>query len=191
MNKIIKIPFALQKKRLMSTIETLCMTYMLLVGSSSCSQKIEDIEKIPFAEYSLDGENPPNKAYLLYPYWVVDEDNMSYKSFGCSIFTDSSADYLNKVLLINSNEELGKYIVCTDVAIDFSKHSLLLARVNTSPNPGYLVNTTLYKKGGFYILNIEVNYFEISGLPGLTVAILTPKIKNETTIALKIDEIKN
>ena len=187
MNKIIKIPFARQKKRLKSTIETLCMTCMLLVGSSSCSKEpIEipfDVIEIPFLGYSV----------TVYP--------------SGSIFIERIQGFweekLNKgrVTIVNSSEELGKCIPDNykDIGIDypdidFFEHSLLLACGTTSLPSVDIISLTLYKKSfSKYTLNVKVANTEVAVASGneWATSILIPKIKNETTIALKIDEIKN
>ncbi len=78
---------------------------LALVGSvCACDEKNEPVE-IPFTEYSLDG--------TLLCEWT-------------------NLDYDNKVIIINSNEELENYVNCMDGSnypeVDFSKYTLLLAR---------------------------------------------------------------
>ena len=92
-----------------------------------------------------------------------------------------------KSVIINSNEELEKYIGCSGgsyPAVDFSKHTLLL----TCGRSGTIrkVSGDLFKEGtGKYTLKLFVTWVQlVPGLPEWHFAILTPKIADEATITL-------
>ncbi|MCL2435784.1 MAG: hypothetical protein FWD09_06575, partial [Lentimicrobiaceae bacterium] len=97
--------------------------------------------------------------------------------------------YDEKVMIINSSEELEKYISCTEgdyPAIDFLKHSLLLVS-------GKLINgiTSITVKNlqqlssNKYELNIEVEVYS-SNLHKWNAAILIDKLSEESYVGLKV-----
>ena len=95
-----------------------------------------------------------------------------------------------KYLIINSNEELEKYIYCTNgnyPAVDFSEHTLLLTCGRSGSSPSMVSSATLHKDGtNRYTLRLVV-YLGVLGSPSeWHFAILTPKIADEATISLGI-----
>ena len=99
----------------------------------------------------------------------------------------------NKVIIINSDEKLRDYIVCTDddySKIDFSKHSLLFTSGMASSSPADVIEIRLQQiLENEYTLHLKVRP-GLLGTPGRWyVSIITPKIQNETTITLNVQQI--
>ena len=138
--------------------------FLISAGSfCSCSKKgnSEPME-IPFTEYSLVG----------------------------TLCQWTNFDYADKVIVINGNEDLGKYIDCTDggyyPGIDFSRHTLLLACGGTT-NGVREINTDFSKNAlNKYILSIMVHLNISMVAQGWHISILVPKISDEAIIILDV-----
>ena len=102
-------------------------------------------------------------------------------------------NYDNKVIIINSNNELASYIACTDgdfPAIDFSKHTLLLAS-GTATHNIYGIPKSLWQLSPTeYVLEVETRFSEIETWENIRwiVAIVTEKISKNSTIEVELDE---
>ena len=101
--------------------------------------------------------------------------------------------YDEKVMIINSSEELEKYISCTEgsyPAIDFTKHSLLLA--SGKLNKGILSITAKNLQqlsSNKYELSIEAEGYS-SILHKWNAAILVDKLSEESYVGLKVNCIE-
>ena len=117
-------------------------------------------KEIPFTEYSL--EKTPCK-------WTNFESN--------------------KVIVINSNEELSGYINCTDghyPEIDFSKHTLLLANGTTHKGISKISNHLSKLSINKYKLGIEILLNDCDVIEQWTIALITNKLIIENDIELNI-----
>ena len=136
---------------------------LLLTGiASSCKPKEPDYPiNISFTEYSLEG-------------------------ISCQW---QNLPYNEKVIIINSDEELKKYISCTEgsyPAVDFSKHSLLL--ISGKLNKGILniaMKNLQQMSSNKYELSIEVEGYN-SNLSKWYAAILVDKLSEENYVRLKV-----
>ena len=98
--------------------------------------------------------------------------------------------YDDKVLMINNNEELEKYISCAKgsyPAIDFSKNTLLLVSGKTTSgiikvNPKDLQQLSTDK----YKLNIEIDLFDNTNINYWNTALFVNKMNKENSIDLNV-----
>ena len=100
----------------------------------------------------------------------------------------------NEVIIINSDEELSDYIVCAGndhSNIDFSKHSLLLARSRATYGIHHIVIDFLQETVDNYALNVNIHTTPITYPQPWLISIVTPKIGNKTTIALNVQQIND
>jgi hypothetical protein len=105
----------------------------------------------------------------------------------------------SRVLIINSDEELKKYIEyieCADanyhLDIDFSKHTLLLVSAPTHMWVGKVnVNSFQQLSANKYKLNVEVFLGEATMGNGWTIALITNKLDIQAEIKLNITTIEN
>ena len=131
-------------------------------GLISCEK--ENPVEIPFTEYSLVGTSCQWK-------------NLNYD---------------NKLIIINSNKDLEKYVNCMDgdsyPEIDFSKHTLLLAngRTHSNVNSKNIVHLTQYSSRK-YDLEIVVRMGTGGLAEAWTLAILVPKVSSRANVTLKIE----
>jgi len=98
--------------------------------------------------------------------------------------------YDEKVIMINSSEELKKYITCTEdayPAVDFSKHTLLLL---SGKNNHSICEITAKKIQQFssdkYELNIEITLNDAVGIEEWAAAFIVKKLKEGNNIELKV-----
>jgi hypothetical protein len=109
-------------------------------------------------------------------------------------YNDSNCKYYNhegKVIVINNQEELDKYLPCRNniPEVDFSKHSLLLTSASTDISFFLINNNTLQKlSSNDYVWNIDL--FLSSGDSGSnwTNVILTKKIGSNSNVKSNIIE---
>jgi hypothetical protein len=106
----------------------------------------------------------------------------------------SNIKYDNTIIVINSKEELKKYITCevNDIPnIDFSKYTLLLA----SGKSYYYIDSfskQISKQGDTCILNVTLEVSLITDMPATWfIALLTGKLDNTTTVELKVNDGKS
>jgi hypothetical protein len=144
---------------------------IVAVGFASCGDK-EPEEKypleVPFTEYSLEGTS-------------------------CAWKTLEYGSELNpsEIAVINSNEELQNYLVCTEGSfpeIDFSKHTLILAHGGDA----YLVKPN-YKdlhqlSANRYEMRVNLLTTFLAMVSYWRVPIIVRKISNEATVELIITE---
>ena len=139
---------------------------------------------------------------------VFDDDeatNVSFSEFSLSEncqwidivkSTENAIQWMNsgKMIIINSNEELKKYIECLDnnyPDIDFSKYTLLLTS-GVTPNLVYRANINSFAElsANKYRLNIEVLMTDATMIGSWTTAILVKKLSVQSEIELNVT-IKN
>ena len=100
----------------------------------------------------------------------------------------------NEVIIINNDEKMRDYIVCTGddySKIDFSEHSLLLARGWATSGIRYL-NINFFKEAANeYTLNVSIHTNMTGVAPTWLISIITPKIDNETSITLNVQQIND
>ena len=102
-------------------------------------------------------------------------------------------DYNNKVILINSNEELEKYIDSVDAdrpVVDFSKHSLLLASGQANANVIKMHTTLIKKLNNNYTLKVEITLGVYNTMDNWDIGIITPNIPKKANINLDVQVIK-
>ena len=100
----------------------------------------------------------------------------------------------NKVIIINSEEELDKHIACsgsdTYPEIDFSKHTLLFASGSTSYGVSN-VSGKVYYISGKYVLNVEVLLNDTTAISNWKIALLIDKLDAKSKVELNINIIRN
>jgi len=118
---------------------------------------------------------------ILFTEYSLEETSCQWESF----------EY-NKIIIINSDEELREYVVCTEdnySQIDFSEHSLLLVRG---------MCTTGIEEIGFKFFKdtaheytIDVTIFRLMTMQPIPwlISIITPKIDNDAAITLNVQYI--
>ena len=141
-------------------------TTLLLILAGFFSSCAKEETGIPFTEYSL----PETGCW-----WV------NFKS--------------GKVTIVNSNKELERYINCSNdgkyPAIDFSKHTLLLAKGVTPVGVGYCIAKSLQQlSAGKYVLNIEVKLGDSHAPDIWHIALITSKLHGTSNIKLNVTTIK-
>ncbi len=136
---------------------------LALVGSvCACDEKNEPVE-IPFTEYSLDG--------TLLCEWT-------------------NLDYDNKVIIINSNEELENYVNCMDGSnypeVDFSKYTLLLAKGRATSGIADIAKRFIKVAENNYSFNIDITLNMNTVAPLWTAGILISKISLDAIVLLNV-----
>ena len=100
-----------------------------------------------------------------------------------------------KVMIINSDEEMRKYLLChmdhnDYYAIDFSKQSLLLAgSVASSGIYDIRIKSMQKLDNNQYELDVVINLNAIPEPLGWDIAVLTNKLREDTHIELKVTEL--
>ena len=100
----------------------------------------------------------------------------------------------NKGIIINSDEKLQNYIVCADddySKIDFSEHSLLLVRVGATSGIRYIDINFFKETANEYTLNVLIHTDMTAVAPGRLISIIVPKIDDEVTITLNVQQIED
>lgn len=120
---------------------------------------------------------------------------ISFKEYSLSETSCQWKDFAsNQVIIINSDEKLSDYIVCIDndySKIDFSKHSLLLARGVATNGIRYIDIEFLQESVNSYTMNVNIHTFMTMEAPPWLVSIVTPNIDNEATITLNVQQIND
>jgi len=135
------------------------LSAVLLILAGGCFSCKKETE-IPFTEYLLDETSC---------YWTNFE--------------------LDKVIIVNNDEELRDYMVCADFEysqIDFSKHSLLLVRGQATSGIRHIDISLLKNTSNRYTLNVIIRTNATAVAPYWVVSIITPKIDDETAIRLNV-----
>ena len=147
------------------TVAMLCLILTGLFWVAGCKKddKKEDSypRDIPFTEYSLE---------------ICQWTNLAYD---------------DKVILINSDEELENYIICTDEnysKIDFLEYSLLLARGVSSNGIRHIDINFSKDTVNEYALNVIIHKDLTTVAQPWLISIITPKIGNEATIILNVQQ---
>ncbi len=143
------------------------LTVMLLLlagGLGSCDKDENNPTEIPFTDYSLEGTSCR---------WT----NLGYDE---------------KVIIINSDEELKNYIACEGENypdIDFSQSTLLLASGYTSGVIQSYATTFLQNPESGYTLKVSLYVGIIDVMVKWQVPIRIQKISNIENVVLKIETI--
>jgi hypothetical protein len=157
------------------TIKTLCAIFFGLFLATSCVEPEEPIKPkppidnptnypidIPFTEYSLEETQCQ---------WT----NLSYN---------------DKVIIINSKEELEKYIECVSgsyPAIDFSKNSLLLVSSKTYCGTSIIAVKKLQQlSSNEYKLDIEITLNDDIAVESWNKALIIEKLSKESDVELNV-----
>ena len=135
---------------------------LFLAGAFACTEKEQGSESVPveFTEYSLEGTE------------------CQWKNLNQS----------EKVIIINSNEDLRKYLTCTDgdcPIVDFSKYTLLLASGTSSAGIEALYSEWLSTTDKF-VLNIEITQNYATVVDEWTVAFLVNKTEWNAQIDVEV-----
>lgn len=100
----------------------------------------------------------------------------------------------NQVVIINSAEEMAKYIACTDgnyPAIDFSKHTLLLAGGSTTNGVSAISKRLQQLSSKQYTLDVEITLDDTTIIQDWAIAIVTKKMSGRDKIELNTVIINN
>jgi hypothetical protein len=95
--------------------------------------------------------------------------------------------YNGKIIIINSNKEMEKYVECSNgsyPAIDFSKYTLLLASGGTGNGISKIDKTITQIAANKYTLKVIVHLNFAMVVQTWTISILIPKVSNNTTVVL-------
>jgi len=146
-----------------STLKTLCFVLIVLSSIVGCKKDKESINNISFTKYSLEETSC---------YW----ENLNYDE---------------KVIAINSNEELENYIKCMESnhpVIDFTTHTLLLVSGKTdSKITEIIVKDLLQISSNKYKLNIKITMnIDATGESKWVIALVVRKLSEDCKIALNI-----
>jgi len=143
--------------------------------------------EVPFTRYSLDN------------HWIDEGRNDPGFDAGGDKFCElccwwTNLNYNNSIIIINSEEELKKYINCSNTnypEIDFSKHTLLLAN-GRSPNTIYELSKHLLQPSkNKYRLDIEIRQTDSNGDGSWVVALIANKLSEESNVELDVTIIEN
>jgi WD40 repeat protein len=102
----------------------------------------------------------------------------------------TNLSYDGKVIIINSKEELKKYITCEEddfPDVDFSKHTLLLANGPSTNGIGKIETVLLKNTSKKYILKVTVHMGITMVAQGWCISIITPKISDKSEIKLNVE----
>jgi hypothetical protein len=147
-----------------STVSTICFVLIALYLVVGCKKDKETSSNIiSFMEYSLEG----------------------------TLCQWTNLDYDNKVIIINSEEELEKYIRCIETnhpTIDFSSHTMLLVSGKTDYEITEVLAKNLLKLSpNKYKLNIEITInTTVEDESKWIIAIIVKKLNEESVVALNV-----
>jgi hypothetical protein len=125
---------------------------------------------VPFTEYSFEEGGPGEEISAK---WV----NLPKEN--------------NTLLVINSDEELKKYVEGDYPAINFSEQSLLLAYGPTAYGATETVHSFRQLSEDKYKLSVEVILGDTTFGEGWRIAILVHKISNDSNVELNTNLIRN
>ncbi|MDH6356391.1 hypothetical protein [Parabacteroides sp. PF5-9] len=164
----------------------LMITHVACDGNNESGQEIKKEEE---QEQEQEPEKEPEKG--------VDVSFAEYTLEGTSCqwvnlhSEDDPGGHYN-LLVINSDEELQKYIIGTDYPpVDFSKHTLLLASSRTNYGIAEIVNSLQELSVSKYKWAIEINLSDATMIENWVRAILVDKLSKESEVQLYINTIRN
>jgi len=146
--------------------------------------------EIPFEEYCIHHDHTLR-------YW--DNEGVVHEIYPCwkNLNHDFDApDYVwgGKIAVINSDEELENYLICPEdySAIDFSRHTLVLASGITAFSPIKIYDIGFIKtSANQYALKTTISTSLLCTGEYWWFAIIIPKIENESTVLLSITQKKH
>jgi len=146
---------------------------MTITGFHGRHYKHENVEKptlVPSTEYH---------------YWI---DQTYGENF--YFYLNLGSGHIGRLIVINSNCEFAKYIPFMDnsgyQAIDFTKHTLLLA-FGATPNSITYYTSYLHRYSSGYVLNIEYSEGFTFGMHYWRTAIVTDKLEEDSVIEILIN----
>ena len=98
------------------------------------------------------------------------------------------------VIVINSDNELENYIVCTDGSypdVDFSQYTLLLTRGWSTSGINHIDIAFKESTVNQYALDITIHTNMTAEAPPWWVSIVVPKMDNDAIITLNVQQINN
>ena len=137
----------------------LILTIVVMACNTSTENEENEVLELPFYEYSLEG-------FFL-----------RYENFD-----------MNKVVIINSNNELEKYFIEPNyLDIDFSKYTLMLARGAASNGiEKKKVNSLQQLSANKYKLNVEITLNDATVAEGWRIALIMSKFSEKIEIELNV-----
>lgn len=97
----------------------------------------------------------------------------------------ANLDYFGKILVIDSDKELKKYVVGDYPPVDFAKHTLLLTR-DVATNGINKINAKLTRYDDEYWLSILVKKNMTAVVQGWHLAVIIPKLSEQERVKLNI-----
>jgi hypothetical protein len=101
----------------------------------------------------------------------------------------TNLNYDNKLIVVNSNEELKSYINCSEgnySEIDFSKHTLLLANGRTNSGIHKISKHLLQLSKNEYRLDIEIRLNDATIMESWVTALIVNKLNKENNVELSL-----
>ena len=144
---------------------------LLVVMTAGCKNNEKDSNEfeIPFSEYSTENEDGIVTSGL-----DISWNNLKYD---------------NKVIIVNSSEEMKKYIpddIGNHYDIDFSKFSLLLASGKTNSGIFKRADKFWQISKNEYRLDVEIELNDATIVQSWHLALLTDKLYNDSKISLNL-----
>jgi hypothetical protein len=153
------------------TVAMLCavsLIFLLIAGCNPPEPEPEPKPEPPIIEYPIE---------ISFTEYSLAGSSCQWKNF----------NYDNKLIVINSNEELENYINCLEgnyPEIDFSKHTLLLVS-GTTPNGIVEISNRLFQlSANEYKLDVEILLNEAEMLGYWITALIVNKLNEENDIEL-------
>ena len=169
-------------KRVIKSI--MLVSILSIIAGHSCSNKNENQED----------ENPNPNEEVEYPIEIPFEE-YSLAGTSCKWADFDNSKWLptffpSAVVIINNNEELGNYIVCTDNSyptVDFSKYSFLCVSGWASGYPADVMKTRLQQiSANEYSLYLEIRP-GVAAVPGpWNISIIVSKMRQNSIVALDV-----
>ncbi|MDR1739820.1 MAG: hypothetical protein LBR45_03595 [Bacteroidales bacterium] len=161
-------------KKIFLKLMIIPLLLIMAVGFASCGDK-EPEEKypleVPFTEYSLE------------------DTSCAWKTLEYGSEPNPS-----EIAVINSNEELENYFVCTEGSlpeIDFSKHTLLLARGLTSSGIYKIEKKLEQLSTDKYQLNVEIELNFLTVIESWNLTFITKKLNKDSEVKFNVTIIDN
>jgi hypothetical protein len=157
-------------------------TVALIVGKVNRGSNV----KLNVSEYPI---NIPFEEYYVYCVRDLPTSSSCWKNLNHNC---GSPDYIRggKLSVINSNEDLGTYLICPEdyPVIDFSKHTLLLAS-GCTPSGGSKIRDIVFLQNSSdqYTLAVTIRTGITNDGGYYCIAILVPKIVDEEIVILDVD----
>ena len=174
-----------KNKNMKTKIFKLTVVLLILAGSfSSCGKRSEnnftDPMDIPFTEYSLKGTSCQ---------WLIFDMNKCRTCGESEAVKNCFLTHRNELIVINRDSELEEYLECTDgsyPAIDFSKHTLLLAKGYTFSGISEIAKSLQQLSANEYRLNVDITLNDATYAEGWNIALLISKLSEESTVELNL-----